>query len=409
MDYQIKQFCEIIKNVIHSEQEGQLSEHVNWLYLVRLAKEHNLLPIFLEGAIKHSTYTERHEYTKEMNETIAIVGAQVRRTNAFLKLYEAFSKEGLYPIVVKGLICRGLYGNLADHRPSGDEDILIRPSEYWRAKEILIANGYQTESESETEAQLEQIQEVSFVHPAERLHIELHLNPMGRENEIRSRMSDCFKNVFESYMDIEMNGVQVRTMNHQDHMLFLILHAFRHFTAGGLGIRQMLDILLYQEHYGAEIDFKQIDKILQEFKADAFWTDLMYIGNMYFGFELPVLTEQNCPEELLEDMVRCGAFGNKTQAERTAIATTMAATENHEKKQSTNSFVLIWRSIFPSRAFMRNTYPYLEEKPWLLPVEWVKRWGRFVKHSRKNDGNLAVESIKISQRRMKVLKKYDLV
>ena len=96
MNYQITNFCELIKNVIHPERESQLSEQVNWSYLVQLAKDHNLLAVFLEGAIKHSTYTARHEYGKEMNETLAIVGAQVRRTNAFLRLYEAFSKEGIY-------------------------------------------------------------------------------------------------------------------------------------------------------------------------------------------------------------------------------------------------------------------------------------------------------------------------
>ena len=58
---------------------------------------------------------------------------------------------------------------------------------------------------------------------------------------------------------------------------------------------------------------------------------------------------------------------------------------------------------------MRERHPNLVDKPWLLPVEWIKRWGRYIKYNRNNDGNLAVESMKISQRRMKVLKKYDLV
>lgn len=409
MDYQVTYFCELLKNVIHSEQESQLNGDVNWSQLVKMAKEHNLLPIFLEGAIKYPSYTRRSDYEKELDVALAIVGAQVRRTNAFLKLYEAFLKADLHPIVMKGVICRCLYGNLADHRPSGDEDILIRPEEYWKAKKVLLANGYRTDLEFETEAQLKQIQEVTFSHPTEKLCIELHLNPMGRDTDVRSRMSDCFCNVFENYREVEVNGVCVRTMNHQDHYLFLILHAFRHFTAGGLGIRQMLDILLYQEYYGGGIDLQNIYEQLQVFHAESFFADMIHIGNTYLGFALSVMREPNCPQELMEDMIRCGTFGNKTQAERTAIATTMAATENHAQKRSTSSGVLIWRSIFPSYAFMRERYPYLEEKPWLLPYEWIKRWGRFLVHNQKNDGKLAMESLQISQRRMKLLKKYDLV
>ena len=409
MDNQVRYFCELIKNVIHPTEDIQLGDEINWSYLVQIAKEHNIFPLFVEEAVKYSTYTRRHQYDKEMRETLAIVGGQVRRTNAFLQLYEAFSMANVKPIVVKGIICRKLYGHLSDHRPSGDEDIFVSQGEYWQAKEILNANGYVSEFESETVAQLEQLQEISFFHPTNKLHIELHLNPMGRETELRAKMSDCFGHVFEDYMEIEINGVSIRTMTHQDHLLFLILHAFRHFMTGGLGIRQMLDILLYQECYGSEIDIETLNKKLQEFKADTFYSDMICIGNMYFGFKLDNLKEPNYPEDLLEDMIFCGVFGNQTQAQRTAITTIMIATKGGEKNSSLNLLSLILKSIFPSRTLMREHYPYLEEKPWLLPVEWIKRWGRFIKHNSNINGNLATESMKISQRRIKVLKKYDLV
>ena len=374
-----------------------------------MAKDHNILPIFLEGAIKYEGYTIRHEYDKELKETLGIVGAQVRRTNAFLQLYEALSKVGIYPIVMKGLICRMLYGNLADHRPSGDEDLLIHHTEYWQTKDVLIANGYVPEFVDETETQLAQIQEVSFVHPTKKLHLELHLNTMGRENDTRAKMSDCFKQVFENYREIEINGVRVRTMNHQEHLLYLILHAFRHFTSGGFGIRQMLDILLYLEQYGSEININKIYDVLRTFKADTYFSDMIHIGNTYLGFRLPTVLEKNCPDELLDDMIRSGTFGNKTQAERTAVATTMSVTEYYGKKRNSNFLMLVWKSIFPSLKMMQERHPYLTDKPWLLPVEWIKRWGRYFRYNRNAEGNLAVESMKISQRRMNLLKKYDLV
>lgn len=409
MDNQIVCFCELMKNVIHPQKEYRLNGVIDWTELVQLAKDHNLLPLFMENAIKQYSYIVRPEYDKEMREVLGVVAAQIRRTNAFLKLYEVFAQEGLYPIVAKGLICRGLYGKLADHRLSGDEDIFIRPNEYWKAKEVLVANGYVPERELETEAQLSELQEVSFIHPKEKLHIELHLNAMGKEDEARSRMSEYFQGMFENYREVEINGVRVRTMNHQMHLTFLILHTFKHFIGGGFGIRQMLDILLYQEKYGAEIDVIQLQETLRNFKADVFWNDMLHIGNAYFGFELPVFQDANCTEELVEDMILCGAFGNRTQAGRTATGTILSATENYLQDKKNNSFKVVWRTIFPNRTYLVNRYPYLKEKPWLLPVEWVKRWGRFIKHSRNNGGTLAAESMKISKRRMKLLKKYDLV
>jgi hypothetical protein len=153
----------------------------------------------------------------------------------------------------------------------------------------------------------------------------------------------------------------------------------------------------------------ELYEILHDFKTDSFWVDIVHIGNLYLGFALPVLHEATCPGELLEDIILCGAFGNKTQAEETAAKATKLATGNYLKNKRSNTLLMIWNSIFPSRAYMVYQSPHLEEKPWLLPIEWMKRWKRFLKKNCNNDGNLAVESMKISQRRMKVLKKYDLV
>lgn len=409
MDFQIINFCELIKYTIHQNRECQLQGDVDWSYVVQLSKEHNLLPIFMEGASKHFSYISRQEYDLETKECLAVVAGQVRRTSAFLRLYEAFIDAGVHPIVMKGLICRELYGSLADHRPSGDEDILIRPCEYEKAREVLTANGYVAELEVEIEAQLQQVQEISFIHPKDKLHIELHLNPMGRENDVRSKMSDCFLNVFENFRDVEIDGIMVRTMNHQDHLLFLILHAFKHFIGGGFGIRQMLDILLYQEQFGSEIDLEYLYETLKTFRADVFWNDMIHIGNTFLGFELPAMGTSNCPEELLEDMIQCGTFGNKTPADRAAERTVQFATGNHLKNKKSNSVLMLWKTIFPKRVFLLHNSPYLRTKPWLLPVAWVQRWGRFLKRSHNNEGNLMAESMRISRRRMKLLKKYNLV
>ena len=409
MDINIINFCKLIKNIIHPDEDCYLQGEVEWSYLVQLSKDHNLLPIFMEGASKHFSYISRQEYEQETKECLAVVAGQVRRTSAFLRLYEAFINAGVHPIVIKGLICRELYGKLADHRPSGDEDILIRPCEYIKAKEVLIANGYVAELEVETEAQLKQVQEISFIHPKDKLHIELHLNPMGRENDVRSKMSDCFLEVFENYRDVEIKGIMVRTMNHQEHLLFLILHAFKHFIGGGFGVRQMLDILLYQEYFETEIDLQCVYETLKTFRAESFWNDMIHIGNSYFGFQLRVMQESNCPDELLEDMIRCGTFGNKTLADRAAERTVKFTTGNHLKHKKINSLIMLLRTVFPQRSFLLENSPYLKKKPWLLPVAWVQRWWRFIKRNHNCDENLAMESMKISKRRIKLLKKYDLV
>lgn len=153
----------------------------------------------------------------EMKENLGSIAAQVKRTNAFLKLYASFRNNDIYPLVMKGLICRQLYGELCDHRPSVDEDILIRIGEYDKVKEVLLANDYIPQMEVESEEQLENLQEVSFIHPTEKLHIELRLNVMCRDNDVCAKMSDYFKDVFEQYREVTIDSVTIRTLSHQNH------------------------------------------------------------------------------------------------------------------------------------------------------------------------------------------------
>lgn len=81
----------------------------------------------------------------------------------FLQFYKKFLKADVHPIVMKGIICRQLYGEYCDHRPSGDEDILIRKSEYEYVEKTLVENGYIPEKENVTLAQLEDAQEKTFL------------------------------------------------------------------------------------------------------------------------------------------------------------------------------------------------------------------------------------------------------
>ena len=56
----------------------------------------------------------------------ATVAVQSKRTEDFSRIYRELREKGLSPLVVKGISCRRLWKN-PDARPSGDEDLLIRP------------------------------------------------------------------------------------------------------------------------------------------------------------------------------------------------------------------------------------------------------------------------------------------
>lgn len=109
---------------------------------------------------------------------------------------------------------------------------------------------------------------------------------------------------------------------------------------------------------------------------------------------MDIPSKPNCPDELLHEILDCGVLGNTTQAQRTAVYMISAALRGKDDSSQSKLKALLY-AIFSSRKQMISSHPEQQEKPWLLPVCWVKRWGRFLAHNKANGGNLAAESMYI--------------
>lgn len=380
----------------------ELSEPVDWDELTQIAMKHNLFAIFHEVACQYPEYQRNPEYWTRTKAVMGSVARQIRRTVSFLKLYQEFLDEGIQPIVMKGIVCRQLYGKYAEHRPSGDEDILVKKDDFYQVKDFLVKRGYFCQDKEITEAQLNQAEHVSFQKKNETT-IEVHINLMGRRDDLRIQMGEQFSRVFEKSQQLDIQGVSLTVMSHTEHFLYIVMHAFKHFIGSGVGLRQILDIMMYQEHYEKEIDWNDVTKALQDCKVDSYLGDIQYIGEMYLGFHFEHHYPTACPETLLEDMIEVGAFGKSDRAD--SIATNIISSTID---QNTRGIGTLLRAGFPTRKQMAEWTPYLNEKPWMLPVEWVKRWIRFFRRTKKYDGNLMKESFKRSQKRMELLRKYGL-
>lgn len=400
----MENFLPILDAAIHDKPVA-MQNNGNYGALLSMAQAHNVLPLVFEKLCELPDFKGSPEFSAYVKSVIGIVAAQTRRTHAFLELYRTFSAEGMQPIVMKGIVCRQLYGKLCDHRPSGDEDILIREADFEKVKTVLIAHGFVPDREGITESQLDALQEISFYHRGCGLKIEVHTNPIGKENALRAQMNDYFTDVFAYPKQMVIDGTAIWTMNDTDHFLFLILHAFKHMTVTGFGIRQVMDILLYYERNESVIDISYVLDKLEGVKAKKFFSDLIHLGNQYLGFHFVPFDRSYCVEELLEDLLGNGIFGNATQAQQMARSMTNAAVEHGNGNESTK----LLRTLFPSRKYMMAGYPELVEKSWLVPVCWMRRWKKFLKNRMQNKGHSVSESIEISNRKIKLLKEYGVL
>lgn len=199
-----------------------------------------------------------------MMTVMRMLSTQVQNTSAFLSIYSEFLKAGIAPVVVKGIMCRSLYGELQDFRLSGDEDILIEKNEYEAAASVLSSYGYHSSDVADNS--LSTVQEITFFNEEAGLTVELHLNPFGEENRIRSKMT-WFRDSFRTTETLEIDGINLRALSPTDNLLFLLLHAFKNFLSAGMGIRMALDILLCIEKHQDCIDWEYALTTLEDVKA----------------------------------------------------------------------------------------------------------------------------------------------
>lgn len=405
------QFLEYLKKALHPNLEINCDYSKDIKTIFQIAESQKVFPVIYAEIARLPEYRKNDGVLLARRKAADSVVRQAGKTEAFLNLYKKFSEKGLFPTVLKGIICRKCYGNLEHLRESCDEDILVRGEEFRAVCEVLYDEGYLGENTIEiTDKLLLEMQEMTFYNPRTLLSVEVHTNPIGKENKIRRQINDFFCNIADR-IDVPFrlsNGgtVLIRTYCDTDHFLFLIFHAFKHFTFYGFGIRQCIDILVFQENKADTIDWKKVKQVLQRFGVLTFLADMQQIGKEYLGFDFQLIANERHSKDLVEDLLLNGVYGNSTQAQRTAEGLTSAVLDANLYKNK--KFKTWLYTVFPKRERLIQLHPELVNKPWLLPVCWIKRIWRLLKHAKDYKGDLYKESIEISNRRVALMKKYKI-
>ena len=188
-------------------------------------------------------------------------------------------------------------------------------------------------------------------------------------------------------------------------MLFLLLHFVKHFLHGGVGIRQILDIIIYSETYGDKINWSYIYDTLDTLNILILIENIFALSHQYLAFDFDKITlpdhyniNNYDYNDLLNDIIDAGIFG-KSSAERLHSSTiTLNAMDSGKSS--------IRKSLFPSIKTMSRKYNYLNKYPILLPVAWLQRIFRYL--TSKTDGN-SQKTIEIGNQRIELLKKYKII
>ena len=220
---------------------------------------------------------------------------------------------------------------------------MLIPAEQFRdCGQVFKQNGLMP---AEPQKDPEEEGEVPYFLPGGALHIELLYVYLFSESQAYGKLNDYFKDVFQRKIREEIHGVGIYTMCHTDHLLYLILHAFKHFLHSGFGVRQVCDIVIFADTYGKEIDWEYVLEKCREIRGDVFAASLFDIGRRYFDFD-PV---RACfpkswsslaadGEDLLEDLLEGGVFGDSSLSRKHSSNITPSGGEREPEGKESRSF-----------------------------------------------------------------------
>ena len=391
------QFLHIAKAAISG---GDLpAEKVDWPAIFTLANQQKLLPILFEAARATPAAGENAAlFAVTKQQVIRQVLNQTVRSAEFADLYHKLRAAGLHPIVVKGQLCSRLYP-LKDHRISADDDLLIPDGEFMACHEQLLTNGLTTDTPTD---ELATADEVSYTKDGSPLYIELHRHLFDSAEDAHDELNHFFTDI----NPVEMDGFLA--MPPHEHLLYLILHAYKHFVRSGIGARQFCDIGLWAREYHAEIDWRRLHDQCVSVHAATFAAAAFRIARDYLGidFDLPMPRDASIDvEPLLHDTLCGGVYGSNDLTRLHSSTVTL----NAVKASRTGEKSSVLRTVFPKREYLERRYPYLKKRPYLLPVAWAQRIAHYASEKQSGTDNSASGSIKLGKERIELMKRYGIM
>ena len=402
------EFLSLLKSSLKNEKyDGEKIDFEDLVYIYKMSEIHHVVPMIYNAAYNEDFFKECDANFQAMFKSSAFryIFSQIQRTNHFLEVYKKLIEKNIKILVFKGIIFRNMYNN-PDDRISSDEDILIKKEDYEKIKEFFLSEGFEFIDKGE---------ECAYFSKSTGLCIEVSTSLFSHESKAYGHLNKLFEDVFEKSIKINIDKIDILTLSHEQHLIYIVFHNMKHFLTGGFGIRQVADFSKYIETYGEYINWEKFWSDLKDLNYDTFALNLIEISLKYLGFNDDKITYPDNitsfdelknsqkyyinSESLINDILDAGVFGASTMDRKHTALMTLDAVE--DKKKSNRL-----KAVFPNVNYLKDNYTYLQKYPILLPVAWGQR---ILSYLKKNKTSSYINTMELGKQRIELLKEYKII
>lgn len=337
----------LVKSAITGEKYN-LSKDIDLETIFKIAKRHSVVPMIYYGALNCGVDSSDENMHKMFLETCAHIVYNESQMWATNNLFEAFDKENIAYIPLKGTILKPLYPK-SEMRSMGDVDILIKTNEHGKIKTVMQELGYSLKVESDHE----------FIWVKGNIHIELH------KRLIPSYNKDYYAYYGDGWRLVKCGENSKYYMDDEDQMIYIFTHFAKHYRDAGIGIKHILDLWVYKSNVkGLNNDYIMVE--LKKLQLDVFYKNVMDTLEVWFNNGNS--TEQT--DLITQIIFNSGVYGTYKAK---VLSNAVKSSKNIGTAKKTK-FIRVLIAIFLPYNQMVSQYKILKKIPILLPIMWMVRW-----------------------------------
>ena len=263
------------------------------------------------------------------------------------QVFDALEKAEINFLPLKGAILKNYYPNPA-LRTFTDIDIYVG-KDFEKAEKVLFELGYEKTG-------FDEHNDVGYSKKPS-LHIELHKELFPDDYDFEGYFDEPFK-----HTDLKDGYKYYHLYKTDDFFIHVLCHLYKHFTFGGCGLRQYLDIYVMTQKM--ELDMDYIRSELKSFGMEGFLDTTLKLDRFFFDGEKP-------DDELIE--IAEFVFNNSTFGNAENRLVLDYDKQNGEKRTlwgNIKYFMDRWQLKYSQ---MIPRYKVLKYLPFLLPFCWIHK------------------------------------
>ena len=352
----------LLSAVLHKEIPPPLPPELDLERLYKLAAWHSVanMACYALNRLEPLPPPEIMKHFREArNKGIAKEARQELEVELILS---ALEEKQIKCMPLKGYIIKNLYPQ-PNMRLMADVDILVEEGQLEKAGEIMLSLGYTAEHTGGNH-------DVYYKRPV--MNIELHRALIAEDN---SKLFAYFGNGWERTRPAAGSNFRYE-MSNEDFYIYLLAHMAKHYRGCGTGIRSVMDVWVYNQHYKDQLDWNYTNTELEKAGLHDFAQSVKELSDQWFDGK--VAKEIN--QEMSAFILTNGTYGTTRNA---AINRFIQGKKDHDSFTMAKVKYTL-RILFPNRQHMTILFPILHKLPFLLPVCWALRGIRTVMFRRDN-------------------------